>query len=60
MDLGPAGYKGKEEEKMKRVIITGATGAVGTAIIRELIKNNFKVKTNLKIKAVIRQLLFWM
>ena len=28
---------------MKRAVITGATGAVGTAIINELIKNNIKV-----------------
>lgn len=28
---------------MKRVVITGATGAVGTALINELIKNNIEV-----------------
>ncbi|EHL19928.1 hypothetical protein HMPREF9628_01101 [Peptoanaerobacter stomatis] len=28
---------------MKRAIITGATGAIGTALIRELIKNNIEV-----------------
>ncbi len=28
---------------MKRVVLTGATGAVGTALIKELIKNNIEV-----------------
>ena len=28
---------------MKRAILTGATGAVGSALIKELIKNNIEV-----------------
>ena len=28
---------------MKRAILTGATGAVGTALIKELIKNEIEV-----------------
>ena len=35
----PAG----EEGKMKRAVITGATGAIGTALIRELIENQVEV-----------------
>lgn len=28
---------------MKRAVVTGATGAIGTALIKELIKNNIEV-----------------
>ena len=34
----------KDDDCMKKVLITGATGFIGSHLVPELIKNNYKVR----------------